>query len=347
MDQSPSQSLLGKNLANGWVVVEMVAPGPAATGGTFCSRYFVEREGERAFMKALDFSRALKEENWTEALQECLQEYHFERDLYIKCRDKKMTRVVVPIDHGTVDSGHPGQLGNVPYIIFEVAENGDFRQVVSGSVGVGVKWIIDALYGIALGLFQLHQSQIAHQDLKPSNVLIFKDSESKLSDLGRASDMSNPFKWDGCRFAGDVNYAPYEIYYGWRVTEFGHRYVVDLYMLGSLIVFGFLGAPLNALLRAKCMSKGFNLGGLDFKEVLPFLVQAFSEVMADLKEVIDRSVPSVSDDVCAICMELCFPDPQKRGVRRNGIHPSATSAQRYVGKLNYLSRKANMARELN
>ena len=173
MEQSPSQSLLGKNLDNGWVVVEIVMPEASATGGSFCSQYFVERDGERAFMKALDFSRALKERNWTEALQECLQEYHFERDLYIKCKERKMSRVVVPIDHGAVDSGHPGQLGNVPYIIFEIAENGDFRRVVSDGNGLGVKSIVDALYGIALGLFQLHQSQIAHQDLKPSNVLIF------------------------------------------------------------------------------------------------------------------------------------------------------------------------------
>src|SRR5699024_10639814 len=94
-------------------------------------------------------------------------------------------------------------------------------------------WALSMLYGASLGVFQLHQAEIAHQDLKPSNILVFSNDLSKISDLGRASDKNNPFRWDDVLFAGDPNYAPIEIYFGMPATEFDHRYAFDLYMLGS------------------------------------------------------------------------------------------------------------------
>ena len=43
------------------------------------------------------------------------------------------------------------------------------------------------MHHIATGLFQLHSAAVAHQDLKPSNVLVFDHSISKVADLGSAS----------------------------------------------------------------------------------------------------------------------------------------------------------------
>lgn len=344
MNNSPSQSLLGVTLPNGWFVKEIINPGDAATGGNFCSQYYVEKGGSRAFMKAIDLTRAMQSQSWTDALQECLQEYHFERDLYIKCKDRHMSHVVVPVDHGMADSGQPGHFSQVPYIIFELATNGDFRKAISDKVLTGQS-MANALYGISLGIFQLHQAQIAHQDLKPSNVLIFDNALGKISDLGRASDQGSPFKWDSLAFAGDRKYAPIEIYFGSTIKNFSDRYAIDLYMLGSLIFFAFLGVPINALLKAKCVNRGYGLSGLDFQDALPFLEQAFSDSISDIEVAVESLLPGLGTGYANVCKELCCPNPLKRGKKGVGISPpSAVCAQRYVGLLKTLSLKSGLLR---
>lgn len=47
---------------------------------------------------------------------------------------------------------------------------------------------IALMHQITAALRQLHGSGIAHQDIKPSNILFFQDDHTKLADLGRASD---------------------------------------------------------------------------------------------------------------------------------------------------------------
>lgn len=342
--QNPSQSLQGKELSGGWVVGEMIDPSQVGTGGNFCTQYSVEKKGRSAFMKALDFSRINHSERpWTEELQRCLEEYHFEKDLYEKCAGKRMSRVVVPLAHGFVESGVPSIFSEVPYIIFEVAECGDLRKAQFDRGGLDAVWALSMLYGASLGVFQLHQAEIAHQDLKPSNILVFSDDLSKISDLGRASDKNNPFRWDDVLFAGDPNYAPIEIYFGMPATEFEHRYAFDLYMLGSLVFFHFLGVPLNGLLFTKSRQDGVEFRGMNFETALPFLESAFYSCLHDLRMSIDQQLPDLTDDLIVLCEELSFPDPERRGVKGRRGKPSGVDAQRYVGKFLTLSRKASMS----
>jgi hypothetical protein len=57
--------LADKKLANDWQVIDLILKNPDGTGGNFSHSYNVINavSGERAFLKALDFSRAFKEEN--------------------------------------------------------------------------------------------------------------------------------------------------------------------------------------------------------------------------------------------------------------------------------------------
>ncbi len=343
-DSNPSQSLQGKQLEGGWVVSQIIEPSVQGTGGSFCTQYRVERDGQSAFMKALDFSRIHHTgQDWTKELERCLQEYHFEKDLYEKCAGSRMSRVVVPLAHGSVNSGVPSLFPDVPYIIFEIASEGDLRKARMDRGEVDAAWALAMLYNAALGVFQLHQAEIVHQDLKPSNVLVFDGDLAKISDLGRASDKNKPFYWDEYIFAGDVNYAPIEVHFGVSASSFEHRYAFDLYMLGSLVFFHFLGVPLNGILNAKCRSKGVDFRGMGFHTALPFLESAFYECLGDLRDSVSDRVPVLAEDILLLCEELCFPDPERRGPKGRRGKPSAIDAQRYVGKFSTLSRKASFS----
>ena len=100
-------------------------------------------------------------------------------------------------------------------------------------------FIFRSLHNTAVGLQQLHKNGIAHQDLKPSNVLVF-DKVSKISDLGRASTQEISFRYDNLIIPGDRNYAPIEQLYNYHFcNDFEEKFAADLYLLGSLFIFFF------------------------------------------------------------------------------------------------------------
>ena len=96
-----------------------------------------------------------------------------------------MDRVVTALEDGGIKVDD-GVFGTVNYLIFEPAD-GDIRRHLALPQRVEIAWILRSLHHIATGLLQLHSSKVAHQDVKPSNVLVFDRKISKVSDLGSAS----------------------------------------------------------------------------------------------------------------------------------------------------------------
>lgn len=178
---SPAEQLLGLELSAGWAVIERAPISPGRTGGHFSQGYIVEsRSGQRAFLKALDFSKAMTEADPARALQPLIDAFNFERDVLNRC--KGLDRVVRALADGSVQvADYP-----VQYLIFELA-NGDVRSQADLSKRFDLAWSLRALHHVATGLNQLHTNGIAHQDLKPSNVLVFENKVAKLADLGRAA----------------------------------------------------------------------------------------------------------------------------------------------------------------
>src|SRR5947207_5815377 len=114
----PADKLLGLDLVNGWIVKKRIDKHPVGTGSNFSVGYIVENPyGQQAFLKAVDFSRALAEKDPARELQKLTETFNFERDLLEKCRKKNLNRVVRALEEGTVEiDGLP-----VPYLIFELA----------------------------------------------------------------------------------------------------------------------------------------------------------------------------------------------------------------------------------
>src|SRR5271155_5775863 len=98
-----------------------------------------------------------------------------ERDILEHCKERKLSRVVVAVTHGYTQVGGLDPIsGRVAYLIFELAES-DVRRQVDIKSRLDCLICLSILDDVTLGLMQLHREAIAHQDLKPSNVMTYGD----------------------------------------------------------------------------------------------------------------------------------------------------------------------------
>src|SRR5262249_27237780 len=122
----------------------------------------------------------------------------------------------------------------------ELADSGDVRKYLDVAARFDSAWVLRSLHHVATGLRQLHSAGIAHQDVKPSNVLVFDAKISKVADLGRASSQGESPPHEDHHIAGDPEYAPPELCYHHVVPDWNQRRLgCDAYLLGSMVVFFF------------------------------------------------------------------------------------------------------------
>jgi len=120
------------------------------------------------------------------------------------------------------------------YLALECAENGDLYDMISSDDRVrrklrksGEESIRFILGCIVLGLEYLHKKNIVYRDLKPENLLIFKDGYIKLTDFGLCKDLNAPNKKE--MKAGTPEYFAPEIILSDQVGK-----TVDLWSLGVI-----------------------------------------------------------------------------------------------------------------
>jgi len=336
--QAPAEQLQGRKLDQGWTVSERIERRAKATGGTFSVGYVLESpEHGRAYLKALDFSAALKSDDPSTALQAMTAAYNFERDLCRLCRERRLSRVVRAIDDGrlVVDPANPATV--VQYLVFELAD-GDIRSQLDSIDRFDTAWALRSLHHIATGLQQLHTVGVAHQDLKPSNVLVFQNV-SKVADLGRAATRGSLGPFDRLPVAGDASYAPPELLYGWQDADWSRRRLgCDAYLLGSMVVFFFARVSMTPLVLSELHADHHwkNWGG-DFAEILPYLRDAFGRALH--KFVCD--VPTeLSTELVQLVRELCEPDPTRRGFPQDVGNSSQFSLHRYISRFDRLASRS-------
>ncbi len=334
----PADQLKGMQLGE-WLVVEEAKRKPNATGGHFSKGYVVEhKDGRRGFLKALDYTAAFQQPNTANVLLAMTQAYVFEKTLCLKCNH--LSRVTRAIGSGSVDVNPHLQFQKVEYLIFELAD-GDIRAHLDLQAKLDAAFIINTLHHVAVGLKQLHTANIAHQDLKPSNVLVFSSRVgSKICDLGRAWDKSTTALHDSWQIAGDTTYAPPEFLYGAVPNdERARRFGCDLYHLGSLLVFCFTRAHTNALIfnNLSPVHRPVSWGGT-YDGVLPFVLAAFELALDEFA----LNVPEFLRESLRQCvLELCNPDPSERGHPKNRFM-SQWSLERYVSCFNKLASDAKL-----
>lgn len=341
MPGTSAQSLEGHILEGGWKVISLFTPEKYATGGTFSEGCLVRSaQGKDAFLKALDLSSALGSPDPARALQALTEAYNFERDILRQCKTHGMDRVATAIADGTVRIPGAKDGGTVPYIIFELAD-GDIRSHLART-SLELAWTLRALHHIATGLWQLHRRGMAHQNLKPSNVLVFSGAGSKIADLGRAAYQGHSPQHDAFTIAGDPTYAPPELLYGLVDPDWHRRRCgCDAYLLGSMTTFFYAGAALTPLLRSELpASHSWHNWRGSYQDALPYVRAAFSRVLETVRASTDKRI---SGDISRIVSELGEPDPALRGHPRNRKSPTTQfSLERYVTEFDLLARRAEL-----
>lgn len=338
-----SESLAGLTLDDGWYVESLMKRPENGTGGHFSCGYKVTKEKKIAYLKAIDFSWAFSQPDPPRALQAMTEAYNFERDLLEKCKNHHLSKIVYPLSNGMISvPGFPNSESTVYYIIFEMAD-GDIRTINETINCFDFALIFRTMHNLAVALNQIHKIHVAHQDIKPSNALVF-NGETKLSDMGRSSDEEHPFINDKYTIPGDRNYAPLEQRYGYHSNnDFTDRFAADLYTFGSLFFFYFYNMSISQIMIQKARDHNIPISN-NFERDLPYWERIFDEVLFNLKEKLETHIPEAELlKTLEIIRGLCNPDPKKRGHKKNIKQDySQYDMQRFITELNVLAKKAEL-----
>jgi serine/threonine protein kinase len=330
-------NLRGKTTPAGWLIGDQVSFAADHTGGYFSDCYYVEKDGRKAFLKSLDIEKFdISLIGWL------LNAFNYEADLALLCREKRLVRIAQVMEYDKVerDPAAPPVLRYVPFLIFELAD-GDIRATVDASKNISDQWRFKILHQTTLALLQLHKEQIAHQDLKPSNVLRFND-RLKLGDLGRSSLRGRAAPHDGDAIAGALNYAPFEQRYGYlRADWLERRLSVDVFHLGCLLIFNFTNTCFPELVIHR-LADAHKPGrwGDSYEQVVDHIKAAMIEVLAELSAEFPQSS---RQEMIDIVLDLCHPAPTARG--RAGIEKSSANAlwlERYAARFDILQKRAGI-----
>lgn len=338
-------NLIGKQTTGGWTIVEAVAFAPDHTGGYFSECYFVEREFEKAFLKLLDISHFAN----FEKLLQGLSEFKYETQLVQLSTDRRLSRVVRLVESGELEVDPTNSvplLRTLPYLVFERGE-GDIRGTVDVSQAVSDKWRFCILHRAATGLLQLHQASIAHQDLKPSNVIRFPNDQLKIGDLGRSTRRGNSAPHDSLPIPGALSYAPFELQYSHVNTDWvQRRLATDVFHVGCLLVYVFTNVvlPAHVLDRLDLVYRP-SAWGDPYPQVVPHIKAALEKSLAELA----GDFPlAFRDELVSMVRDMCNPDPEKRGIGPGPRSNVGTSLwlQKFASRFDLMEKRVSLAARL-
>jgi serine/threonine protein kinase len=338
---TPAEQLEGLTLDNGWVVGPMIPKTPGHTGGHFSCAYTVNHpDGRGAFLKAMDYTSALSSPDPAAALNLLTSAFLFEREVLKECVDRKLTHIVRAIDGGKLAVG--GMV--VEYLVFEQAK-GDIRSRLDSITQFNLVWTLTCIHNICVGMRQLNGASIAHQDLKPSNILDFENDGQKLADLGRAWHRSRVSPHDGLFCAGDMGYAPPELLYKYTAPdELDRRFGADFYLVGSMVIFLFTGTRANQLLFSALDPQYYpRVWSGSYSDVLPYLQHSFARNLGEIRTYF--SDQRLANEIVDVYRQMCDPDISTRGdkLHRSTIG-SRFNLQRFISLFDRLRSEAMIGR---
>ena len=334
------ENLLGVEIKGGWTISERRKPSVDGTGGCHSFGYLArDKRGNLGFVKVLDTKINRKVKDPLADLQLRIEVFQYECEIARKCLERNMNAIVRAIDYGTIDDGSSDN--PLYYILFEMAKS-DLREQVDLEGKFDAAFRTRVLHRVSVGVQQLHKAEIAHQDIKPSNVSVFAEDKTKLSDLGHAHWSSKLRPGTEYIIAADPTYAPPEQLYGYASKEWEtRRFGADLYLLGSLIAYLFTGVGATTLLDEQLRSEHhWTKWRGTYADVLPYVRDAMETV---LNTVIAETKKAGCDELDPLVRYLCEPDPSKRGHPQNRSGSGGRfGVERFVSRFDYCAKRCEL-----
>lgn len=342
----PIEDLIGVELPGGWRIVERVLSNCRSIHSV---SYVAERsDGRRGHVKVLDLEWIAMTDDFVETLRVGAQAFSDERRLLTVANEQGLSRVIRIFASGVLRQ--PGQRTlPLPYIITELADS-DARSFMDERASPHPAWLVQIAHDSATGINQLHSVEIAHQDLKPENVVCFEQRLAKVADLGSAVDPQTQADHVDHDIAGEEMFAPIELLYGVRHVEWSdRRYGCDAYLLGSLIYSLFTGSAMTPAIQVRLHPdhRAARWRG-SYSQVLAYVESAYCEVMIDFETTLASRItaPGLRREIVSIVRDLCYPDPNRRGdtiARARGANPY--NLERYIARLDLLAKRLMIDRQ--
>ena len=306
MNHFPPMYLDGITLKNDWVIIS------SFTGyqGQFGRGYIAENKqtNKKGFVKALNLEILNNSQNFLVDAQKLINDFSFEQNLLKQCLNKRMSRVVKLLDYGEIKSEKFSL--PIPYMIFEFAEKITKEVLETDQRSLDSILQLSCIHGAITAVNQLHKSNIAHQDIKPSNFLEINDI-TKIADLGRSTQINNSSSYDEINVAGDQRYSPPELLYGEVSNDwYTRRFSCDMYMLGGIIAYCITHEPLTYTLIKNLNEelKPLNMQG-QYDQVLPSIQSEMNKIYTEL----EIRLPENLKEIVIIIKQMTNPDPSYRG----------------------------------
>lgn len=234
------------------------------------------------------------------------------REIVNSCRKKflKEAKHIALLDHpNIIRIIDVFDENSTSYYVMEYIEGGSLENKL-GTTGLSMSEATRYIFQVAETLKYIHKKNIAHLDIKPSNIMLNGNDEIVLIDFGvsKQYDFSTGEQTSVSPVGCSSGYAPLEQYYPDGVKDFSPQ--TDIYSLGATYFKLLTGIT---PLKASEITKGFLQENLKAKGVPTAVISIICKSMEKLKENRFSDVCSFIEGLNSISLQVADSSDKKDG----------------------------------
>ena len=123
-----------------------------------------------------------------------------------------------------------GKSGDVAYIAMELLEGRELREIMNEGTLLPIDQVLNIVAQVARGLAYAHEHEIVHRDVKPSNIMVIRDGQVKITDFGIARMASSSVRTQTGMVLGSPKYMSPEQVMGKALDQRS-----DIFSLGVML----------------------------------------------------------------------------------------------------------------